>query len=286
MQTDRLFGLKSEAQITNLRSFTALPEILYLWKNDSMIYDSFYAAHRQNKKCLALLIDPDNIDQKHLSELAKWVRRCSIDYIFVGGSLLKEDNLDYCLDFLKENFSIPSVLFPGDIFQINPKADGILLLSLISGRNAELLIGRHVTAAPHIKRSKLEVIPTGYILVDGGRPTTVSYISQTMPIPRDKPDIASCTASAGELLGLRVIYLDSGSGAQESVSVEMIRQVKKETNIPLIVGGGIRTGQQAHMMCEAGADILVVGNAVEKDPSCLFEISSAIENFNTIIQLS
>lgn len=251
-----------------------------------MIYDSFYAAHRQRKKCLALLIDPDNTDKVHLEELTKWVSRCSIDYIFVGGSLLKEDNLDYCLDYIKDHFHMPSVLFPGDIFQINSKADGILLLSLISGRNPELLIGRHVTAAPHLKRSNLEIIPTGYILVDGGQPTTVSYMSQTMPVPRDKPDIASCTASAGELLGLRVIYLDSGSGARESVSEEMIRQVKKETDIPLIVGGGIRTGEQAHSMCEAGADILVVGNAVEKDPSQLIEISTAIDKFNTIIQFS
>lgn len=251
-----------------------------------MIYDSFYAAHRQRKKGLALLIDPDNIDKGHLDELTKWVGRCNIDYIFVGGSLLKENNLDYCLDFIKKNFQMPSVLFPGDIFQINSKADGILLLSLISGRNPELLIGRHVTAAPHLKRSNLEIIPTGYILVDGGQPTTVSYMSQTMPIPRDKPDIASCTASAGELLGLRVIYMDAGSGARESVSVEMIRQVKKETDIPLIVGGGIRTGAQAHDMCKAGADILVVGNAAEKDPAQLIEISAAVDKFNKIIQYS
>lgn len=251
-----------------------------------MIYDSFYAAHRQRRKCLALLIDPDNIDQGHLDELKKWVGGCNIDYIFVGGSLLKEDNLDYCLEYIKRNFQMPSVLFPGDILQINSKADGILLLSLISGRNPELLIGRHVTAAPHLKRSKLEVIPTGYILVDGGQPTTVSYMSQTMPVPRDKPDIAGCTASAGELLGLRVIYMDAGSGARESVSTEMIRQVKKETDIPLIVGGGIRTASQAHDMCEAGADVLVVGNAVEKDPSQLIEISAAVDKFNQIIQYS
>ncbi len=251
-----------------------------------MIYDRFYTAHRLKKKCLALLIDPDNINRDHLEELKRWINRCQIDFIFVGGSLIKEDNLEFCLDYVKQNFKIPTVLFPGDIMQINSRADGILLLSLISGRNPELLIGKHVTAAPYLRRSQLEIIPTGYILVDGGQPTTVSYMSQTMPIPRDKPDIAGCTASAGELLGLRVIYLDSGSGAQESVSPEMIRQVKNDTDIPLIVGGGIRSGRQASRMCQAGADILVVGNAVEKDPSQIIEISAAVEAFNKVTQYS
>ncbi|HLU94282.1 MAG TPA: geranylgeranylglyceryl/heptaprenylglyceryl phosphate synthase [Membranihabitans sp.] len=251
-----------------------------------MIYDRFHAAHRQRKKCLALLIDPDNISGDHLNELKNWIDQCTIDFIFVGGSLLKEDNLEYCLDYVKMNFRLPTILFPGDVMQINPRADGILLLSLISGRNPELLIGRHVTAAPYLRRSELEIIPTGYILVDGGQPTTVSYMSQTMPIPRDKPDIAGCTASAGELLGLRVIYLDAGSGAKEPVSEAMIQQVKKDTDIPLIVGGGIRNGRQASKMCQAGADILVVGNAVEKDPSQILEIASAVEEFNKITEYS
>lgn len=251
-----------------------------------MIYDQFYNTHRQRKKGIALLIDPDNIDQNHLDRLKSNVDQCHIDYVFVGGSLLKKDNLDLCLGFTKKHFKVPSILFPGDIFQINSRADGILLLSLISGRNPELLIGKHVTAAPYLRRSNLEIIPTGYILVDGGRPTTVTYMSQTMPIPRDKPDIASCTASAGELLGLRVIYLDAGSGARESVSTAMIREVKKEIDIPLIVGGGIRNGYQAREMCEAGADILVVGNAVEKDPAQLIEISSAVCAFNEINEYS
>ncbi|MBY5957806.1 geranylgeranylglyceryl/heptaprenylglyceryl phosphate synthase [Membranicola marinus] len=251
-----------------------------------MIYDQFYSAHRHGRKGIALLIDPDNIGQNHLDILRSNVNQCHIDYVFVGGSLLKKDHLDQCLRFTKKHFDVPSVLFPGDVFQINTRADGILLLSLISGRNPELLIGKHVTAAPYLRRSNLEIIPTGYILVDGGRPTTVTYMSQTMPVPRDKPDIASCTASAGELLGLRVIYLDAGSGAQEPVSQDMIREVKKEIDIPLIVGGGIRNGDQAHAMCEAGADILVVGNAVEKDPSQLIEISTAINAFNEINQFT
>jgi len=253
---------------------------------NSKIYDRFIAAHRHRKKCLALLIDPDNTSRGHLEKLKTSIDQCQVDFIFVGGSLLQENNLDFCLAFVKENFQVPSVLFPGDVFQINPRADGILFLSLISGRNPELLIGKHVIAAPYIRRSRLEVIPTGYILVDGGRPTTVSYMSQTAPIPQDKPDIAGSTASAGELLGLRVIYLDAGSGARDPVSAAMIRQVKKDTDIPLIVGGGIRSGEQARVMCEAGADILVVGNAIEKDPSRILEISAAVTSFNEINEYS
>jgi len=251
-----------------------------------MIYDRFYKAHRHRKKCLALLIDPDNIDRGHLGELKACIDQCCIDFIFIGGSLLKDDNLDFCLKFVKENFRIPSVLFPGDVFQVNDRADGILFLSLISGRNAELLIGKHVTAAPYLRRSELEVIPTGYILVDGGHPTTVSYMSQTMPIPRDKPEIAGSTASAGELLGLRVIFLDAGSGASEPVSAAMIRQVKEEIDIPLIVGGGIQTGAEARKVCEAGADIIVVGNVVEKNPDSILEISDAVEALNRVNEYS
>jgi putative glycerol-1-phosphate prenyltransferase len=149
------------------------------------------------------------------------------------------------------------------------KADAILLLSLISGRNAELLIGQHVHAAPLLKKSKLEIIPTGYILIDGGKPTSVSYVSNTLPIPNNKPAIALCTALAGEQLGLQCIYLEAGSGAEIAVSSDLIATVRKEISVPLIVGGGIRTQEQAQLAWKAGADIIVVGSAVEKDPSFL-----------------
>jgi putative glycerol-1-phosphate prenyltransferase len=152
----------------------------------------------------------------------------------------------------------------------------VLFLSLISGRNAELLIGHHVTAAPTIKAVGLEAIPTGYMLVDGGRPTTVSYVSQTLPIPHDKPGIAAATALAGELLGLQTIYLDTGSGALRSVSPAMIAAVRGTVNIPLIVGGGIRDAAQARALCEAGADVLVVGTAFEQDPELIFAMSEAV----------
>lgn len=247
-----------------------------------MIYDRFTAAYTYQKKCLALLIDPDNINEGDLLNLKSWIDQCHIDFIFVGGSLIKKDNLDHCLEFLKEKIGIPAVLFPGDLNQINSKADGILFLSLISGRNPELLIGKHVAAAPYLRQSNLEVIPTGYILVDGGNYTSVSYMSQTMPIPNDKPDIAACTASAGELLGLRVIFMDAGSGAEKSVSPAMIRQVRKDIGIPLIVGGGIKTGEQAVEVCRAGADILVIGNVVEKHPERLLEIAAAVNTFNEV----
>jgi putative glycerol-1-phosphate prenyltransferase len=160
--------------------------------------------------------------------------------------------------------------------QINDKADAIFFLSLISGRNPEMLIGQHVLAAPYLKASSLEILPTGYILIDGGTQTTVSYISNTTPIPANKPDIAACTAMAGEMLGLQVIYMDAGSGAKNSIDEKIISVVRKNTNVPLIVGGGILTTQKAVANCFAGADIIVVGNAAEKNPSLILDMANAI----------
>lgn len=250
-----------------------------------MIYDLFQTARAQSRKIFALLIDPDDTDESGLMELKSHIDESLIDFFFLGGSLVRQDNLELCIRFLKEHFSIPVVLFPGDQYQISPEADGILFLSLISGRNPELLIGKHVLAAAHIRRSRLEVLPTGYLLIDGGRPTTASYMSQTAPIPQDKPDIAASTALAGELLGLRLIYLDAGSGAQNRIPVQMIEKVKKEISVPLIVGGGIRDAEGATEVCRAGADVIVVGNAVEKDPKKVIEISDAVRRFNTIDEL-
>ncbi|MEM9025002.1 MAG: geranylgeranylglyceryl/heptaprenylglyceryl phosphate synthase, partial [Bacteroidota bacterium] len=154
-------------------------------------------------------------------------------------------------------------------------ADAILLLSLISGRNAELLIGHHVVAAPYLKASGLEVLPTGYILVDGGRPTTASYMSHTTPVPSDKKDVAACTALAGEMLGLRMIYLDAGSGALQPVPPAMIRAVQAQVQVPVIVGGGVTNAEQARQAYEAGADVLVVGTAAEKDVQVIREIGAS-----------
>ncbi|MGR3809873.1 geranylgeranylglyceryl/heptaprenylglyceryl phosphate synthase [Jiulongibacter sp. NS-SX5] len=231
--------------------------------------------HIQNlkKRGLAVLIDPDKASETHLDELILLSLEAKADFFFVGGSLISSDSLEMVVQKLKEVKSIPTVLFPGNAQYISYDADAILLLSLISGRNPEYLIGQHVNAAMNLKRSGLEILPTGYMLIDGGKPTTASYISNTTPIPRDKPDIAVATAVAGELMGNQLIYLDAGSGAESSVPANLIRQVKSQIDIPLIVGGGINTASKAEMAYEAGADLIVIGNAIEKSPQFISEVA-------------
>ena len=203
-------------------------------------------------------------------------KKANTDYFFVGGSLLTNDSLESCLTTLKESSSIPVILFPGNAMQVNDKADGILFLSLISGRNADMLIGKQVITAPILKQSSLEILPTGYILINSGKPTTVSYMSNTNPIPANKDTVAACTAMAGEMLGLRLIFMDGGSGAKNPISEKMIKTVRKSINAPLIIGGGISSGKKAIANCKAGADIIVVGNAIEKDESLISEIANAV----------
>ena len=169
-------------------------------------------------------------------------------------------------------------MFPGSPSQISKHADALLYLSLISGRNADLLIGQHVISAPFVKKSGLEIISTGYMVIDGGAPTTVSYISNATPIPADKADIALCTAMAGEMLGKKIIYMDAGSGAKKAISEEMISSVASNIDVPLIVGGGIRDAEKAYLNCKAGADVIVIGNAIEKDPSLIKEMAAAIHS--------
>lgn len=231
-----------------------------------------------NRKSFAVLIDPDKYDQKELNLTISSAIQSSVDFILVGGSLLTFDHLDETLTSIKSQTDIPIILFPGSILQLHEKADAVLLLSLISGRNADLLIGKHVIAAPYLKNSSLEILPTGYMLIESGPITTAQYISNTIPIPRLKDDIAICTAMAGEMLGLRLIYMDAGSGADMPVSSSMISKVKENISIPLVVGGGIRTPEQALISCQAGADMIVVGNAIEKDYSCLKEIAHAVHS--------
>jgi len=231
-----------------------------------------------HRKSFAVLIDPDKYDTKGLNLVVSSAGEYSVDFILVGGSLLTYDHLDETLTSIKDQTDIPVILFPGSIMQINEKADALLLLSLISGRNADLLIGKQVIAAPYLKKSKLEILPTGYMLIESGPVTTAQYISNTLPIPRLKDDIAICTAMAGEMLGLRLIYMDAGSGAELPISSSMIKKVKENISIPLIVGGGIRTPEQALVSCKAGADMIVVGNAIENDYSCLKEIAHAIHS--------
>jgi phosphoglycerol geranylgeranyltransferase len=227
-------------------------------------------------KKLAVLIDPDRQQEPQLLALIKQAAAAKVDFFFVGGSLLMEDVFEKTIAFVKANSDIPVVIFPGNNYQLSAQADALLMLSLLSGRNAEYLIGQQVVAAPAIKAAGLETMATGYLLIDGGRISTTSYITQTVPIPHDKPDIAVATALAGEMLGMQLIYLEAGSGAINHVPEAMIRAVKNSIGIPLLVGGGIRSSEAAEAVCRAGADVIVVGNVLEKEPELLMEISLAV----------
>lgn len=245
------------------------------------ILESLRDRHRLKKKSIAVLVDPDKAeDPSRLLQLINLASENCIDYFFVGGSLITTTNLSSVVMQIKKNSSIPVVIFPGNSIQVEPAADGLLFLSLISGRNPELLIGQHVVAAPVIRNAKLEVIPTGYMLINSGRITSVAYISNTTPIPDDKYALAACTAMAGEMLGLQSIYLDAGSGAEKEISAKMIASVRKSIGVPLIVGGGINTPQKASNALEAGADMIVIGNALEKEPELLTEIAERVYEWN------
>ncbi len=242
------------------------------------IYTSLIENQEQGKKQFAVLVDPDKPSDKEIISIAENAQKSSVDYFFVGGSLLTNNNLDICIKLLKEHSNIPVVLFPGNTLQMSNKADAFLFLSLISGRNAEMLIGRHVIAAPYLKLSGLEIISAGYMLIDSGKPTTVSYMSNSFPIPSDKIDVAACTAMAGEMLGLKMIFMDAGSGALKPISKEMITIVKQSISIPLIIGGGINSPEKALENVKAGADIIVVGNSIEKDNSLIAAIADAVHS--------
>lgn len=231
-------------------------------------------AKQSKERLFSLLIDPDNISGNEVERTAVAAQNAGVDLFFVGGSLLVNDRLFETVQIIKANSDIPVVLFPGDNMQVVPNADAILLLSVISGRNPEMLIGKHVVAAPRLKNSGLEIIPTGYMLIDSGKPTTASYMSNTNPIPRDKDDIAACTAMAGEMLGLKTIFMDGGSGAQNAVSSTMVKRVSEHIDAPIIVGGGLRTPEMAKERFEAGATVVVVGNAIEQNGSLLAEMAS------------
>lgn len=247
------------------------------------VYQEILSRTEQGRKQLAVLVDPDKLLNKDVENIAVNSAKSGVDYFFVGGSLLVNNELDQCIKTLKANSEIPVILFPGNNMQLSWKADAILFLSLISGRNAEMLIGRHVIAAPYLKLSPLEVISCGYMLVESGKATAVQYMSNTMPIPSDKLDIAICTAIAGEMLGLKLIYLEAGSGAQYSIPIPMIEQVKQNINIPLIAGGGLRTPENVQDAAIAGADIIVVGNVFEKNSGLISEMADAVHKASKIV---
>jgi putative glycerol-1-phosphate prenyltransferase len=243
--------------------------------NKHKVYPSMLQSRVAGYKQLAVLIDPDRLRTQSVEALIALAER-GIDFFFIGGSLLMDEKMEECLQLLRRYVPQPLVIFPGSPLQISASADALLLLSLISGRNPDLLIGQHVIAAPYLKAAGLELIPTGYLLIDGGVSTTAAYMSGTQPIPPDKIEIAVCTAMAGTMLGLKVLYLDAGSGAQRQVSAEMLQAVRAAVEVPIITGGGIRNGEQAYSQLRAGADLLVVGNALEKDPELLIDIAAAV----------
>ncbi|MBK9191460.1 MAG: geranylgeranylglyceryl/heptaprenylglyceryl phosphate synthase [Crocinitomicaceae bacterium] len=222
---------------------------------------------------LAILIDPDkNKNQDHLKRLLKKINALAPDYIFIGGSTVSFEDLNRCIRAVKSDSKIPVIIFPGSHNQIHELADGILFLSLISGRNPDYLIGHHVESAHLLKKMKTEVIPTGYILIDGGKNSSVQYVSQTTPIPADQTTIAVKTAIAGEMLGMKAIFLDAGSGAINPVPSTMIKEVKKNLDSILIVGGGIKSSKEAEDAFNAGADIVVIGNKIEEDVDFMLDL--------------
>ncbi len=240
------------------------------------IYTSILDSKTKNEKLFAVLVDPDKFDSQKIVSVCD---SGNVDFIMVGGSIITNGNFEECVLTIKKLTKIPVVIFPGNSMQISKNADAILLLSLISGRNPEMLIGNHVLAAAKLKTSKLEILPTGYMLIESGKQTSALYMSNSNPIPSDKDDIAMATAMAGEMLGLKLLYLDAGSGALNGVSKSMINKVSLNTSIPLIVGGGINSAEKAILACKAGADMVVVGNAIEKDLSLIKKISKAVHSF-------
>ncbi len=226
---------------------------------------------------IAILIDPEKSKNKvQLKELIKKAQFAKVDYLFVGGSTVSREDFVSVVSFLKENSSIPVVIFPGASHQISKDADALLYLSLISGRNPDYLIGHHVQSANEVYAMDIEVIPTAYILIDGGTKSSVAYVSQTTPIPNDKISIITNTAKAGILQGKKLLYLDAGSGAQQSVLPETVRELK-QLNSPIIIGGGIRTKEQISELSVAGANVIVIGNKIEEDIDFLLDIQSFIK---------
>jgi putative glycerol-1-phosphate prenyltransferase len=237
------------------------------------ILHSFYQLKTTNSKAVAVLLDPD-FDNSNLLKLLQTQNYLdAISYFFVGGSLVDGNSSDELIQSIKDITDKPVIAFPGSILQIDYRVDGLLFLQLISGRNPEYLIGHHIIAAPYLKKMNIEVISTGYMLVDCGAQTTASYISNTTPIPYNKANIAAVTSMAGEMLGLKVMYLDGGSGADKPISPQMIQAVRSSVDCPIIVGGGITTLQQIKDAHHAGADVVVIGTAIEKNPTFLSELS-------------
>lgn len=244
-------------------------------KNNPSIYSQISSRVGQ----IAILVDPEKSDNgEKLRSLLKKAEFASVDFIFIGGSTVTKKEFETTIDFIKSNSKLPLVIFPGGSHQISDKADALLYLSLLSGRNPDYLIGHHVQSAGEIYTMNIEIIPTGYILIDGGTRSSVAYVSQTTPIPREQISIAKNTAIAGVLQGKRLLYFDAGSGAQFSVPTEMIEEIKC-LDVPIIVGGGIKTIEQINNLKKCGVNIIVIGNHIEENIDFLLDI----KNYNACI---
>lgn len=254
----------------------------------NILSEKFQYFHHSGRKGVALLVDPDAItDEHYFIGLIATAIHVQVDFFFLGGSLAGHEQCRRCVKAIKSQTDhIPVVIFPGNAIQVVENADGILFLSLISGRNPEFLIGQQVIAAPFLAQSSLEILPTGYMLIDSGELTSVNYMSQTIPLPNDKPGLAVATALAGTMLGLTHLFLDAGSGAKKTVSKEIISAVKSHTRCPLIVGGGINTAAKAKAAWKAGADIVVLGNGAEKNPNLLIEVLAAAQMYNLSLNVN
>ncbi|MEP7195048.1 MAG: geranylgeranylglyceryl/heptaprenylglyceryl phosphate synthase [Saprospiraceae bacterium] len=247
-----------------------------------LIYTQLIQKKEKHQKSFAVLIDPDHLKISNLEVIVNISNKHHVDYFFIGGSLVLQDRLEETLKIIRENSYIPTILFPGNGFQLSHCADALLFLSLLSGRNPEYLIGKQIEVSPKLHMTSLEIIPTAYLLIDGQSSNTAAYISQTLPIPFDKPEIALATALAAQYLGFKLLFLDAGSGAKFPVSAEMIKRVSQLIELPIIVGGGITNGEKAMELINSGADLIVVGNAIEKDPSLIAEIANVLA-FNNYV---
>jgi len=229
------------------------------------IYNEILLAKSEAKKLLAILIDPDKVSMESSSNLIQKIGQSPATHILVGGSSFDGTHLDELIIELKSKTNLPILLFPGNPSQISDKADGILFLTLLSGRNSDYLIEHQVNAVPILNKTNLEVISTGYILIESGSQTAVERVSQTKPLDRNNPEYVLQTAQAGAFIGNKLIYLEAGSGAKLSVPKEMITLVSQNINLPLIVGGGIRSKAEIEQAYTAGADLVVIGTAFEND---------------------
>lgn len=244
------------------------------------IYESLLSTSKTKGAGYFILIDPDKIASDKLPSFVEQATEAGVDAFLIGGSLIVDDSFERCIKSIKKHTNVPAVIFPGGVMQISPSADAILFLSIISGRNPQHLIGDQVLAAPIVKRIGLEAISTAYMLVESGRTTSAEFMSNTQPLPRHKPDIAVAHAMAAEILGFKMIYLEAGSGAEQSVPEEMIGAIAQHCSVPLIVGGGLRTPDDARKKVNAGAKFIVTGTVLEKDNSVQLvkEFASAIHN--------